>query len=96
MARKGKQNTGPVATGRPSALIDNRVICCGLRLPQSSGNNVEQLAKLPDQCVDLIYIDPPFHSDRNYEAFGRGMMDEHALGREQLQACICWEGHNGH
>ncbi len=29
----------------------------------------KQLAKLPDACVDLIYIDPPFNSNRNYEVF---------------------------
>jgi DNA modification methylase len=33
------------------------------------GDNLEQLAKLPDACVDLIYIDPPFKSNRNYEVF---------------------------
>ena len=32
-------------------------------------DNLEQLAKLPDACVDLIYIDPPFNSNRNYEVF---------------------------
>ena len=26
-------------------------------------------SKLPDACVDLIYIDPPFNSNRNYEVF---------------------------
>lgn len=46
---------------KPSALIDTRVIYCG--------DNLEQLAKLPDACVDLIYIDPPFNSNRNYEVF---------------------------
>ena len=46
---------------RPSALLDTRVIYCG--------DNLEQLAKLPDACVDLIYIDPPFNSNRNYEVF---------------------------
>jgi 16S rRNA G966 N2-methylase RsmD len=46
---------------RPSALVDTRVIYCG--------DNLEQLAKLPDACVDLIYIDPPFNSNRNYEVF---------------------------
>jgi DNA modification methylase len=25
--------------------------------------------ELPDACVDLIYIDPPFNSNRNYEVF---------------------------
>jgi DNA modification methylase len=46
---------------KPSALVDTRVIYCG--------DNLEQLAKLPDACVDLIYIDPPFNSNRNYEVF---------------------------
>ncbi|MCE9552131.1 MAG: hypothetical protein K8T91_02000 [Planctomycetes bacterium] len=53
----------PAATGhgKPSALLDTRVIYCG--------DNLEQLAKLPPACVDLIYIDPPFNSNRNYEVF---------------------------
>ena len=33
---------------KPSSLLDTRVIYCG--------DNLEQLAKLPDVCVDLIYI----------------------------------------
>ena len=43
---------------RASSLLDTRVINCG--------DNLEQLAKLPDACVDLIYIDPPFNSNRHY------------------------------
>jgi len=49
-----------------------------------SGDNLEQLAKLPDACVDLIYIDPPFNSDRNCEVFWgetkekRAFEDRHA------------------
>ncbi len=46
---------------KSSALVDTRVIYCG--------DNLEQLKKLPDACVDLIYIDPPFNSNRNYEVF---------------------------
>src|ERR1019366_7633117 len=46
---------------RSSSLLDARVVYCG--------DNLEQLAKLPDACVDLIYIDPPFNSNRNYEVF---------------------------
>ena len=42
-------------------LLDTRVIYCG--------DNLEQLKKFPDACVDLIYIDPPFNSNRNYEVF---------------------------
>jgi len=43
---------------KSSSLLDTRVVYCG--------DNLEQLAKLPDACVDLIYIDPPFNSNRNY------------------------------
>ncbi len=49
---------------KPSALLDTRVIYCG--------DNLDQLRKLPDGCVDLIYIDPPFNSNRNYEVFRGG------------------------
>ncbi len=46
---------------KPSSLLDTRVIYCG--------DNLEQLKKLPDASIDLIYIDPPFNSNRNYEVF---------------------------
>ena len=46
---------------RPSALVDTRIIYCG--------DNLDQLKQLPPECVDLIYIDPPFNSNRNYEVF---------------------------
>ena len=46
---------------KPSSLLDTRVIYCG--------DNLEQLKKLPNACIDLIYIDPPFNSNRNYEVF---------------------------
>ncbi len=51
----------PAKPAKPSALLDTRVIYCG--------DNLEQLRKLPPQCVDLIYIDAPFNSNRNYEVF---------------------------
>jgi DNA modification methylase len=51
----------PTTRLKSSALVDTRVIYCG--------DNLEQLKKLPDHCVDLIYIDPPFNSNRNYEVF---------------------------
>ena len=50
-----------VSMAKPSSLLETRVIYCG--------DNLEQLKKLPDACVDLIYIDPPFNSNRNYEVF---------------------------
>ncbi len=66
----------PKPTGRPSSLVDTRVVYCG--------DNLEQLKKLSDACVDLIYIDPPFNSNRNYEVFWgetrekRSFEDRHA------------------
>ena len=51
----------PTTRQKPSALVDTRVIYCG--------DNLEQLKKLPDACVDLICIDPPFNSNRNYGVF---------------------------
>ena len=70
MAKKTAAN--PTAASprlKSSSLVDTRVVYCG--------DNLEQLAKLPDACVDLIYIDPPFNSNRNYESL---------LGRDQGEA----------
>jgi DNA modification methylase len=61
---------------RPSSLLDTRIIYCG--------DCIDQLRKLPDACIDLIYIDPPFNSNRNYEVFWgetkekRSFEDRHA------------------
>ena len=58
---KRDESRAPQTAARPSALVDTRVIYCG--------DNLDQIKKLPDACVDLIYIDPPFNSNRNYEIF---------------------------
>ncbi|MCY3020828.1 MAG: DNA methyltransferase [Planctomycetota bacterium] len=74
---------GSEAHGKPSSLVDTRVIYCG--------DNVEQLKKLPDGCVDLIYIDPPFNSNRNYEVFWgetkekRAFDDRHASTQAYIE-----------
>jgi len=68
---------------RPSALLDTRVIYCG--------DCLDQLSKLPDQCIDLIYIDPPFNSNRNYEVFWgetkekRAFEDRHASTQAYIE-----------
>src|ERR1035438_5847014 len=56
-----EMSTAIKPAGKPSALVDTRVVFCG--------DNLEQLKKLPDGCINLIYIDPPFNSNRNYEVF---------------------------
>ncbi len=69
--------------GRPGALVDTRVVYCG--------DCLEQLSKLPDGCVDLIYIDPPFNSNRNYEVFWgetkekRAFEDRHASTKAYIE-----------
>jgi site-specific DNA-methyltransferase (adenine-specific) len=40
---------------------DTKIIYCG--------DCVESLTRLPDASIDLIYMDPPFNSNRNYEVF---------------------------
>jgi len=72
-------------SGKPLALPNTRVIYCG--------DNPEQLAKLPDAGVDLMCIDQPFNSNRNYDVFWgetsppkeeRSFEDRHA----DTQGCI--------
>ena len=64
-------------------MVDTRVIYCG--------DNLEQLKKLPNACVDLIYIDPPFNSNRNYEVFWgetkekRAFEDRHASTQAYIE-----------
>jgi DNA modification methylase len=66
-----------------AALVDTRVIYCG--------DCLDQLKSLPDACVDLIYIDPPFNSNRNYEVFWgetkekRGFEDRHASTQAYIE-----------
>src|SRR5947209_16624481 len=68
---------------RPSALVDTRIVYCG--------DCLDQLPKLPDACVDLIYIDPPFNSNRNYEVFWgetkekRAFEDRHASTQAYIE-----------
>ncbi len=68
---------------RASALVDTRIIYCG--------DCLDQLRKLPDGCVDLIYIDPPFNSNRNYEVFWgetkekRSFEDRHASTQAYIE-----------
>ena len=70
-------------SAKPSALIDTRVIYWG--------DNLDQLRKLPEKCVDPIYIDPPFNSNRNYEVFWdetkekRAFEDRHASTQAYIE-----------
>jgi site-specific DNA-methyltransferase (adenine-specific) len=69
--------------GKPSSLLDTRIVHCG--------DCLDQLRKLPAACVDLIYIDPPFNSNRNYEVFWgetkekRAFEDRHASTQAYIE-----------
>lgn len=71
------------ARSKPSSLLDTRVIYCG--------DNLDQLQKLPGNCIDLVYIDPPFNSNRNYEVFWgetkekRSFDDRHASTQAYIE-----------
>ena len=43
----------------PVAYLETGVIYCD--------DNLHRLAQFPAECVDLIYLDPPFFSNRIYE-----------------------------
>jgi hypothetical protein len=68
---------------RPSSVVDTRVIYCG--------DCLDRRRTLPAACVDLIYIDPPFNSNRNYEVFWgetkekRSFEDRHASTQAYIE-----------
>jgi site-specific DNA-methyltransferase (adenine-specific) len=52
-------------------VIQTQLIYCG--------DNLQKLRDLPGACVDLIYIDPPFNSNRNYEVFWGDTQEKRAF-----------------
>ena len=43
----------------PVGYLETSVLYCD--------DNLHRLAQFPDECIDLIYLDPPFFSNRHYE-----------------------------
>ena len=43
----------------PTGYLETGVIYCD--------DNLHRMAQFPDQCVHLVYLDPPFFSNRHYE-----------------------------
>ena len=50
------------------AEVQTSVIYCGDCEDVYPSYGVE-LKRLPDNCIDLVYLDPPFNSNGNYEVF---------------------------
>ena len=62
-------------------MIDTSVIYCG--------DCWTKLKDMPDESVDLIYIDPPFSSNRNYVAFWQEQEKRHFEDRfENVRAYL--------
>ena len=57
------------AAGNSKYLAGNALVCA---------DNIDVLRELPDNSIDLIYLDPPFQSDSHYVAiFGdKGKVDD--------------------
>ncbi len=74
---------GVTATRPLFSSLDTQTIYCG--------DNLGKLRELPDSCVDLIYIDPPFNSNRDYEVFWgdtrekRAFEDRHASNHAYIE-----------
>jgi DNA modification methylase len=87
MAKPTKPPTPNPLTARrpdlPLSLVPTQTIFCG--------DNLDKLRQLPEDCVDLVYIDPPFNSNRNYEVFWpearekRAFEDRHASTQAYIQ-----------
>lgn len=58
---KGTKVRPEAGAASVAAPTDTQVIWCG--------DNIEKLRAMPPGFVDLVYIDPPFNSNRNYEVF---------------------------
>lgn len=43
------------------------------------GDNLVMLKEIPSESIDLIYIDPPFNSNRNYEVFWGDTQEKRAF-----------------
>ena len=83
MAKRTKTADDPA--GPILSPARTRVIYCG-----DPGAPGEQLKKLPGGSVDLITMDPPFHSHRNDEVFWGETKEKRALEdrHESTQATI--------
>lgn len=73
----------PAAPDLFTSALDTQQIYCG--------DNLDVLRRMPAGCVDLIYIDPPFNSNRVYETFWgekkekRGFEDRHESTRAYIE-----------
>ncbi len=57
------------------------------------GDNLDVLRKLPDECVDLIYLDPPFNSNASYNMLFKEKSGIHSEAQHKaFEDTWSWEG----
>jgi DNA modification methylase len=61
MPCKGRKDGGrsKAVAMNPVGYLETGVVQCA--------ENLEALSEMPDECIDLVYLDPPFFSNRIYE-----------------------------
>src|SRR5271157_3684754 len=57
----------------PVGFLETGVIYCD--------DNLHRLSQFPDECIDLIYLDPPFFSNRHHEVIWGDEAEVRAAGR---------------
>ena len=61
MTMQGGSTRADMFGNKSLPFVETQAIYCG--------DNLDKLRDLPDACIDLIYIDPSFNSNRNFEVF---------------------------
>lgn len=54
------------------------------------GDNLTIMQGFPDECIDLIYLDPPFNSQRNYNLIYKKLTGQ-PVPEQEVAFCDAWE-----
>jgi DNA modification methylase len=54
------------------------------------GDNLTIMRSMPNACVDLIYLDPPFNSQRNYNLIYQKLTGQ-AVPEQEVAFCDAWD-----
>lgn len=85
--RFAKQDSGPILESGDTIVPMPRVSSGPTPGVFFNGDNLAVLRFIPDESVDLIYLDPPFNSQRNYNAIFKGARAQERAFKD----CWSWE-----
>jgi 16S rRNA G966 N2-methylase RsmD len=80
VAKRARLKREPSGPEMFASHADTQVIYCG--------DNLDKLRSMPSGLVDLIYIDPPFNSNRNYEVFWGETKEKRAFSKRTGKAIV--------